>query len=588
MAHAAIGTDPVSSVDRPKGSRETVRLISIAGPRPIDEPLTEDQPITLGRRAGNTIQLIETDSVSREHAMLLSEKVGGTHRWFLVDRGSRHGTRLNGIRLKPDQRYPIEPDDLIELSPWVFQVIQPGRRKPESQLSKTFDDTTHHQAGQITLIDPDGPEKQARGQSPGAGAGWMNLLLSCAEAIHEADDEQTLAATVLDAAVKGTGYSNAAILRPMPNDGEVHVVAARGSFAEQQGGPSFSRSLIRRSASEGLPSRLTRQQSGTDLAVSVLELNIDEALCVPLKLGTTVAGFLYLDQRAEGKAGGSRPAGRTSQYATEFAVRLGQFAALALSNLMRLDLQKRYSRVESDLAAAAEAQAFVLPEATGKLGRVTYSGASRPGRIVSGDFFDVISLDDHQLVLTLGDVAGKGVAASVLMTASQGYVHAAFRHTADPARVAEALNGFLQDRCADHRFVTFWAGLIDLKAETLTYVDAGHGYALLQRPSGELLELNDHGGPPIGVAPSIEYRSAEIEIRSGGRLVVVSDGLVEQQAKPDESGAAEEFGFTRLKEVLGHTPEDASVVDAIFQAVVEHAGRDTLADDATVVSASWY
>ncbi|QDU71401.1 SpoIIE family protein phosphatase [Mucisphaera calidilacus] len=562
----------------PVSTTGQIALVSVAGPRAVTHHLKPPGPVTIGRRAGNALQLVETDSVSREHATLVAERhtdPNDTPRWFLIDRHSRHGTRLNGIRIQPEQRYPIQPDDLIELTPWVFQVVDPNLRNRQRKLSQTFDDTTWRGDAQITLIPED--------QHPQARTGpWMNILITCAETIHAATSEQEVAHAALEAAALGTGYTNAAILRPMTDDGSVPVVAARGDFAAQDQTPSFSRSLIRRAADEGLPTRLSRQQSDTDLAVSVFELGIDEALCVPLKLGTTVAGFLYLDNR-HGSASGQRMPTET----TDFAVRLAQIVALALSNLMRLDLQQRYARVEHDLAAAAEAQSFVLPERTGTVGPITYAGESRPGRIVSGDFFDVIPLDDHRIALTLGDVVGKGIAASVLMTASQGYVHAAFHNDDNPASVAIALNTFLEGRCADHHFVTLWAAVIDLHQKTLTYVDAGHGYAMIRSADNTVTPLNKAGGLPIGVDPTYTYKPQTIPLAPAGCLVIVSDGIVEQQGRPDDRGYAEEFGFTRLQQLIRYIPDTNCPVDTIYQHVCDHAGTPHLADDATIVAANW-
>lgn len=554
-------------------------IISVAGPRTVNHVLAPPGPVTIGRRAGNTLQLIEKDSVSREHAMLVTERYQGSGdeppRWFLIDRNSRHGTRLNGIRIKPEQRYPIQVDDLIEMTPWVFQVVCPQHREQQRKLSQTFDDTTYQgNNAQITLV-PDNHDQSQAGP-------WMNILISCAETIHAATSEQEVAHAAIEAATLGTGFANAAILRPMTEDGNVPVVAARGNFASESGTPGFSRSLIRHAGAQGLPTRLTRQHSDPDITHSILELGIDEALCVPLKLGTTVAGFLYLDNRR-----GSGQGKRIPVEATEFAVRLAQIVALALSNLMRLDLQQRYARVEHDLAAAAEAQSFVLPERTGKVGVITYVGESRPGRIISGDFFDVIPLDEHRLAITLGDVVGKGIAASVLMTAAQGFVHAAFRHMDDPAEVTKSLNGFLEGRCADHHFITLWAGVIDTQSRSLTYVDAGHGYATLRHEDGEIVRLNEEGGPPISVISDYPYKPHSVAIQPSGCLVVVSDGIIEQQGRPDESGYAEEFGYDRLQTLLKDRGPTDCAVDTLYKQVCDHAGSVQLADDATIVAASW-
>src|SRR5258708_24458828 len=100
--------------------------------------------------------------------------------------------------------------------------------------------------------------------------------------------------------------------------------------------------------------------------------------------------------------------------------------------MMRIDRERRAAQLEADLTAAAAAQQWILPQQDGSFGRFHYVGQSTPGRHVGGDFYDLIDLGSQRLALAIGDVSGKGVAASVLMTATQGFLHAALQESADP------------------------------------------------------------------------------------------------------------------------------------------------------------
>lgn len=546
-------------------------LSSVAGPSAVTLPLAPPGPLTIGRRPDHDLQL--DDPVSRDHAALFWENDHEDGWWFLTDTGSKHGTRLNGVALREHRRYPLRAGDLIEITPWTLRVVDPSAPRLASTLAPTLRDDESHET--IALI-PDGRERDASWKH-------LQLLLQCARSMHLAKDEAELAETALNALLSGTGFPNAAFLGPGVADGNVTLLSHRGAVLSDPSRPRFSRSLIER-AGGGFPARLTRDRQRLN-AASIVELGIDEALCVPLMLGATVAGYLYLDSR---RSDGSPPA--RSSHDVEFALGVGELAAMALANLKRLELQQRFAGMEADLAAASEAQRWVLPKRQGRFDQLAYIGESRPGRAVSGDFFDVHQLDEQRTAVTLGDVAGKGMAASVLMTAAQGFLHAAMTRHGDPARAVTDLNDYVQPRCESNRFLTLWAGVIDRRAGILEYVDAGHGFALLLRRDGERMRLNEGEGVPVGVIAESRYESIRVPMGVGDRLLIVSDGLIEQPAPGKERI---QFGFDRLLEVLsrhaaGETGETGGdEVTAIFDAVMRHAGSAELADDATAVLARW-
>src|SRR5690606_26649154 len=200
----------------------------------------------------------------------------------------------------------------------------------------------------------------------------------------------------------------------------------------------------------------------------------------------------------------------------------------ALSNLKRKEIEQRHAMMQAELHAGAEAQRWILPKRQGAFGSIAYIGESRPGLHLGGDFFDVIPLGEDRLAVSLGDVTGKGVSASVLMTTSQGFLHAALQQHGDPHRAVMDLCRFVHPRRPENKFVTLWVGVFDGNSRRLRYVDAGHGHALLLRASGAIEPLCSGGGLPIGILDTSDYLEQTIEMTDGARALIVSDGIVEQ------------------------------------------------------------
>ena len=170
------------------------------------------------------------------------------------------------------------------------------------------------------------------------------------------------------------------------------------------------------------------------------------ALCVPIMVESTLAGFIYLDSPS------NDPERRQPESATaDFPLALARLAVMGMANLMRIDIEQRQARMEAKLHAAAEAQQWLLPQRTGQVGPFKYVGETRQGRYIGGDFFDVIPLENERLAVVVGDVRGKGIPVSVLVSASQGFLHASLLEHEDPALAAVAVNRFYHSRISHSR-----------------------------------------------------------------------------------------------------------------------------------------
>lgn len=554
-------------------------LVPVAGPPLEAIPLPPDRlSLRLGRDQQCELAVPVAESrVSRVHAKF---DFDGS-RWRLSDLKSRWGTYVNGVRLPAENDFPLGEGDLIRISPWTFMFSA----SPSRHDSVATDDALTTQIRNVSdarLLDDQ-----------------LGVLLESTAAIHGARDEDELASLLIDAACRGTGLTNAAVLRPVDASGRVQIVASRfkpGSAGPDRSAgdpPRFSRSLLA-AAANGQVAEI--QAGGFDTSESIVTMNITAALCVPIVLGgsgartvadplggATVAAYLYLDSRGPGSP-------RPRPNAAAFCVALGRMTSLALANLKRVEIERRQAIIESELSAAAAVQKWILPQRSQCVGAFRCTGESRPGRFVGGDFFDLIDLDDERLAITLGDVTGKGVAASVLMTATQGFLHAALREHGDVTRALTAVNRYVATRTPDERFVTAWLGVADRRAGKITYIDAGHGYAILQPAGGEPVSLTGGDGLPIGVERDFSFRAVTIDLPPSGRLLVVSDGLIEQIGlvqTPQGKLEQEQFGLDAVKRTLASAPMDADAIEQIFAAVVHHAGTSQLADDATAVQVRW-
>lgn len=533
-------------------------LVPITGPplSPI-ELVSKPGGAVLGRHEQCEIHLpADVEKVSRYHARFTH----GGGRWHVCDLGSRGGTFVNGTRLSPHVDMALSEGDLLRIVPWTFTL---SSQKVRGGL-RADDDSGRTQ---VRTVAPDATRPLAEE--------LLALLLEYAAATHTATDESQLAELLLDAAIKGTRLPNAIVLRPVDTEGNFQVIASR--MGPGAPGVSFSRTLINAS-SNGEVAEIHATFDG-DWSQSIVKLNITSAICVPLMIGGGVVAYLYLDAR-----GGHSSALRPGSGA--FCVALGRIASLALTNFKRLEMEKREAAVRADLAAAAAAQKWIMPPRESRHGVFHTIGESRPGQIVGGDFFDIIPLDAHRLAIALGDVSGKGVSASVLMTAAQGFLHAALLQCTNPLDAVLRLNRFVQPRRPVDRFVTLWVGLFDATAGALTYVDCGHGYALLKRTDGTIELLDKGGGLPIGVDADYQYASEVVSMHPGESVMVVSDGIIEQyDSAPTGGPERRQFTVAGLRQSFQSAGPDE--VAAAFTAVIRHAGTDRLHDDATAARVRW-
>ncbi|MFZ0734331.1 MAG: PP2C family protein-serine/threonine phosphatase [Candidatus Sulfotelmatobacter sp.] len=232
---------------------------------------------------------------------------------------------------------------------------------------------------------------------------------------------------------------------------------------------------------------------------------------------------------------------------------------------------------EEELKRAREIQQMLLPNQLPQLEGAQIAGAWQPAREVGGDYFDVIALDEKRVGVCMGDVAGKGITAALLMANLQASVRAFATADATPREVCTKLNKFLCANIVSGKFVTFFYAIFDAESRTLVYENAGHNPGLLLRANRPVEWLRGDGAV-LGVIADWSYQDFTVQLQPGDKLLLSTDGITEA-----ESPQLEEFGEQRLLDAA--KGDGASALDTqrtIMQRVTAFCGGN-FRDDATLL-----
>ena len=230
---------------------------------------------------------------------------------------------------------------------------------------------------------------------------------------------------------------------------------------------------------------------------------------------------------------------------------------------------RRYGRtrsemalLESEMEAARQVQQVILPDPGRSFPGYAVESVYRPARQVGGDFFQILPVGNDGLLIVVGDVAGKGLPAAMLVSLLVGSIRASAEDTHDPVLMLRRLHDRLVGRTSGG-FSTALAAYID-EDGVVTIANAGHLSPYLD---GREVELP--GALPLGIISGGQYEATSVGLRRGSRLTFFSDGVVEAQ-----NANGELFGFDRAREI---SMKSAS-------AIVNAAVQFGQSDDITVVT----
>jgi predicted permease len=268
--------------------------------------------------------------------------------------------------------------------------------------------------------------------------------------------------------------------------------------------------------------------------------NSGARIAVPLRTKNEIVGVLLLG-----------PPTRRERYTAPEEQLLSSAAdvfALLIENARLNERALEQEKLRRDLALAAEVQRRLLPAQPPTCAAATFAAFTLPARTVGGDYYDFLDLASERIGIAVADIAGKGIAAALLMSAVQASLRVmTTEHDLPTSQLAAQMNRFLYASTATSSYATFFYGQLDFRSRRLCYVNAGHNPPYLVRridASVEITELSV-GGTVLGLFPDVVYENGNIDLRPGDLLVAFTDGVTEAL-----NVAGEEFGEERLKDLL--------------------------------------
>lgn len=505
--------------------------------------------VSVGRAADNAIHLNDP-RVSRRHATL--HCINGN--WTLVDNGSRHGTAINGILLGTQEPCVLAHGDHIGIALYVLRVDLGGAPLTLVQVSAA------DSGSDVVLIEQEELHNLAGRR--------LAVLLNVAAKLQEAPDEKSLARTAATALLEGTGFGRALVLRGH-DDLAFEVLARETQDNYKDAEARISRTLLH-AAAEGKPVRL-EDNASMNMSESIMGEGVTAALCIPIFLGANMEGFLYLDS-----TGGLKP----GTDAAAFAQALGQFVAMGLGEIRRQDLVNRQMHVQKELAAAHEVQRRLMPTDQGSVGPWRWTLNCEPGRVVAGDMIGAGEGADG-FWFFLGDVAGKGMSAGMMMASIQAYLAAELERGRSVVDAMNAVNSYVRRHRSTFEFATLMAMRLSADGRVMRMVDAGHAMGAIVRAGASALLLQSNGGPPIGVIDDA-YEFSEFQLQAGDRILLFSDGVCEQR-----NADGDELGIQRVLDCVANSRDERGDVACVMNLLRAHAAGAPFTDDVSVASVAF-
>ncbi len=513
---------------------------------------------TVGRSSASELCYPEDAGLSRQHLAL--EKVGET--WTVRDLNSKNGTFVNGNRIT--EPYSLGPDDRVTAGHLTISFAE--KVSPPSTNTVVFVEGASTTSPSTTVVASlQGVLSQEKEIEGGM---QMRALIRVGRELSGNMPLSDLFNLIMNLSIEAVGAARG-VLMTLEGD-ELVVRAARGegfriSSAVRDRVIKEKASLLVRDA------RLDEAFAGR---MSIVQQQIRSMLAAPLQTDDRVIGLIYLD---------------SPHFVHEFTkddlnllTVMANVAAIRIEHTRLAEVEQVERMHAKELEQAAEIQRKLLPTSAPEVPGVDLAGYNAPCRTVGGDYFDFLPYPDGRVALLVGDVAGKGMPAALLMSSLQARVQVLFDEPTDLAALVTRLNRIINSNCPANRFISFFIGVLDPKTGQLNYVNAGHNPPLLARCDGTVEKL-DCTGLILGIMPSARYEQQTVTLQPGDIVVLFSDGVTEA-CRPDVD---EEFGEERLAQAvfkLRDLPAQ-SIIEAINQQVQEFTVGSPPADDITLVIA---
>jgi phosphoserine phosphatase RsbU/P len=506
----------------------------------------------LGRSADCEIP-IETPAVSRRHAAIIRDG----DKYYVEDLKSRNGTILNErtidgrTALKDGDRLVICDQEFLFSSGRGTGLLDPMRYITESSIAELVDDTQAGSSRASVVASFDVSGKSASWGLSAKPEVKLAALLEISNNLAQTLSIDEILPKVLDSLFKIFVQADRGfiVMRTKP-DGPLVPVAVKSRRAGDEERMRISRTIVE----EAMKTKkaFLSADAATDerfgMAQSIADFSIRSLVCAPM-VGSDgePIGVIQIDtlnQRA-----------RFTDEDMEVLAGVASQAAVSIDNAKMHEQVVEQRALQRDMELARQMQRTLLPSKPPQVPGYFFFDYYQAARQVGGDYFDYVALPGGRYAVIVGDVAGKGVPAALMMARLSSDVRFSLASEPDPAKAIQQINeGFAHHDWSD-RFVTMICAVLNPSTSELTLVNAGHMAPLLRRDGGNVVEIGEEAaGLPLGVASGMEYESYSHKLEPGDVLTMFTDGFSEAM-----NAQRELYGLDRLKAQI--TSPQVSVAD---------------------------
>jgi len=301
-------------------------------------------------------------------------------------------------------------------------------------------------------------------------------------------------------------------------------------------------------------------------------------LAVPLRTDGRITGMLAVTNRMPGRKWNDGDKRMLEILATHSAGVIEQ-ARLREEEIKKKELEREKELMERELNFARDIQMSLVPAGSLTCGPWEIHGKVVPARQVGGDYYDFFTLDGDRFGVTIADVSGKGVPASLMMANVQGMLRAFCNGEREITEAIHQVNRSIVRASSGGKFVTLFYGEVDYAHGLFRYTNGGHNYPYLRRADGSLEELQA-GGLLLGLFDDAQYELGEVAFAPGDSLILFSDGIPEAA-----NGRGDLYGEERLQALWRDCAKvpTAEVIERLLADVGKFRGSAGQSDDMTVV-----
>ncbi|MDZ4659032.1 MAG: SpoIIE family protein phosphatase [Bythopirellula sp.] len=525
--------------------------------------------------------VLDVAAVSRRHVILTKE----SGQYFVQDLGSRNGTYINNHRV--EDRGPLRNGDRMLICDILFEFYD---ETAPPKLAGEEPENFSLLRPLPTEEDEDDPDATSQimatlDVSRGTGSIWqmsakpevqLQALVEISNNIGNTLSVKEILPKILDSLFKIFVQADRGfvVMRPRP-DAPLVPVAQKARKASDEEKMRVSRTIVKQ-AMEGKKAILSADASTDErfgMAQSIADFQIRSLICAPMIASNGESlGVIQIDTNNQ--------MSRFTDLDLQVLAGIANQAAIALDNA-RLH-QEALSQValQRDMEVAKQMQRTLLPNHSPEVPGYHFFAFYESAYQVGGDYYDYVMLPDNRLAVVVGDVAGKGVPAAILMAKLSSDVRLWLSVEPNPAKALGKINQIFSSYGWDDRFVTMVVAVIDPAKNQLTLVNAGHMPPMLRKAAGQVSEIGgEQAGLPVGVVEDYEFEAYQHDLSEGDLVTIFTDGFSEAM-----NSERELYGIERMACLIaGAQVKTMEIGNLLLADVRQFAGDFPQSDDMCIV-----